>query len=78
MATFSHDYDEVIQKIPLERILVETDCPYVAPASHRGKRNEPAFIKETYHTLATLRGMDDMHFAESVRKNAERIFNILL
>ena len=41
--TFTHDYDELIKQAPIERIMSETDCPYVSPVPHRGKRNEPAF-----------------------------------
>jgi TatD DNase family protein len=45
-----------IRLVPEDRLLLETDCPYLAPAPHRGKRNEPAFLVETAHRLAELRG----------------------
>ena len=41
----ANSYEEVVKNIPLEKILIETDCPYVAPVPHRGKRNEPAYVK---------------------------------
>ena len=49
--TFTHDYDEVIKSIPLNMILVDTDSPYVSPVPHRGKRNEPFFVKEIVKKL---------------------------
>ena len=48
-------YDEIIKNIPLEKILIETDCPYVAPVPHRGKRNEPAYVKYVGSKIAELR-----------------------
>ena len=47
----------IAKRIPLDRILVETDCPYLAPVPHRGKRNEPAFVADTARFVAELRGI---------------------
>ncbi|MST04273.1 MAG: TatD family deoxyribonuclease [Candidatus Pacebacteria bacterium] len=74
--TFSHDYDEVIRSIPIDRILIETDAPYVAPMSNRGKRNEPAFILETYKKIAELKGISYDEVIGIVGQNVKRIFNI--
>lgn len=52
----AHDVREVIRTMPAERIIVETDCPYLAPVPHRGRRNEPAFIGHVLQTLADVRG----------------------
>lgn len=74
--TFANQYDEVIQKAPLEMLHAETDAPYVAPKPFRGERNEPLHVREVYKRIAELRNED----AEVVRcaliKNAERLFHI--
>ena len=45
-------------EVPLDRIFIETDCPYLAPVPHRGKRNEPAFVKETARKIGRIAGSD--------------------
>ncbi|PIP29927.1 hypothetical protein COU12_01790 [Candidatus Jorgensenbacteria bacterium CG10_big_fil_rev_8_21_14_0_10_54_38] len=72
------DYDEVIKIIPPERILSETDAPYVAPVPYRGKRNEPAYVVEVVKKLAELNGMTAEATAEQIAKNAERVFGLQL
>ncbi len=74
--TFTRDYDEVIQSIPIDRILSETDAPYVAPAPYRGKRNEPAYVVETVKKLAELKDVDVEEMREEIWKNACRIFSL--
>jgi len=58
---------------PAERILLETDCPYLAPVPHRGKRNEPAFLVETARRVAELRGVSAEDLAEQTTANWERL-----
>jgi TatD DNase family protein len=58
---------------PHERLLVETDCPYLAPVPHRGKRNEPAFLVETVRRLAEVRGCTPEEIAEVTTRNFERM-----
>jgi len=70
------DYDEAIKIIPLERILSETDAPYVSPAPHRGKRNEPAYVAETVKKLAELKGVSTDEMKAQIWQNARRIFKI--
>lgn len=74
--TFARDYDEALKYIPLDRILLETDCPYVAPKSYRGKRNEPAYIKETAEKLAELKGERLKKVLDQIYFNSTRVFNI--
>ncbi|HEY9584411.1 MAG TPA: TatD family hydrolase [Candidatus Paceibacterota bacterium] len=74
--TFTHDYDEIIKKLPLERIMAETDCPYVTPAPYRGKRNEPKYVEEVVKAIATIRGEDFEKVRETILQNTLRFFNI--
>jgi len=69
-------YDEIIKNIPLEKILIETDCPYVAPIPHRGKRNEPLFVKHTAQKIADLRGVSFEEVVEQTTKNANKLFGL--
>lgn len=72
--TFTHDYDEVVRFLPLDRIMAETDAPYVAPAPHRGKRNEPAFVVETVKQIAKIREEDEEAVRVALLENAHRVF----
>ena len=63
---------------PAERILVETDAPYLAPVPHRGRRNEPAFVFQTLEALALIRGISIERAAEVTTANAFRLFNLKL
>jgi TatD DNase family protein len=64
---------EAARITPTDRLLVETDCPYLAPAPMRGKRNEPAFIIETVRRLAEIRGCDPEEIAATTTANFERL-----
>lgn len=74
--TFARDYDESIRFMPLDRILTETDAPYVAPAAYRGKRNEPIYIVETVKKLAELKGISYEQAAQATFENACKVFKI--
>lgn len=78
MVTFkkSQALREVVKEIPIDRILVETDAPYLAPQPMRGKRNEPAFVKATAECLADLFGLPLEDFARHTTENACRLFRI--
>lgn len=76
VVTFARDYDEQIKMIPLDRILTETDAPYVSPEPYRGKRNEPAYITEVVKKLAEIKGVSYDEMAELTDANARRIFKI--
>ncbi|MEN9341953.1 MAG: TatD-related deoxyribonuclease YabD, TatD DNase family protein [Candidatus Parcubacteria bacterium] len=74
--TFTTDYHGVIQYLPVEHILSETDAPYVAPVPYRGKRNEPAFVVETVKKLAMLKGFSIEAMRDQIYQNAIRIFKV--
>ena len=67
---------EVLRALPAERILIETDCPYMAPAPFRGKRNEPAFVKYIALKAAEIREESPEKFAEQTRQNARDLYGI--
>jgi len=73
---FKLDLDEVVKKTPLERILIETDCPYLTPPQAGASRNEPIFVKHIAERIAELRGMDYREVAEATTLNAKKLFNI--
>ena len=72
--TKSKDLQDVVKRIPMERILVETDAPYLAPQSKRGKPNEPSFITETVSTIATIKGLSFEEVARITFQNASHLF----
>jgi len=74
--TFTKDYDEQIKLIPLDRILLETDAPYVAPVPYRGQRNEPAYVVEVAKKIAQIKGLTEEEVAAATTKNAQRLFQI--
>ena len=75
MVTFkSWTGDDAIRRIPAERLLVETDAPYLAPVPHRGRRNEPAFVVEVGKRIAEVRGVSFEEICETTTANAVRVF----
>jgi TatD DNase family protein len=75
MVTFKKwDDPDTVRAVAENRLLVETDAPYLAPVPHRGKRNEPAFVAQVGQRLAELRGVSTASLAESTTANALRLF----
>ncbi|MEK7608060.1 MAG: TatD family hydrolase [Patescibacteria group bacterium] len=74
--TFVRDYDNLIKRIPIERLLPETDAPYVTPVPHRGERNEPAYVSYVIDRLAELKNLSTELSKEKFLENASRIFRI--
>lgn len=72
----SHSLREVAQAVPVENLLIETDAPYLAPESHRGESNEPAFIVETGELIASLKGLPFEQFAKIVSATTLQLFKI--
>ncbi|MCX7953934.1 MAG: TatD family hydrolase [Bacteroidales bacterium] len=67
---------DVVKKIPLEYILLETDSPFLSPIPHRGKRNEPKYIKIIAETIANIKNLSIEQVAEITTQNAKKLFNI--
>jgi TatD DNase family protein len=67
---------EVVRKVPLERMLVETDSPYLTPVPHRGKRNEPAYVRFVAETIAKVKGIGVESAAETTTRNVQDLFMI--
>jgi TatD DNase family protein len=65
---------EIARDIPADRLLVETDAPYLAPVPHRGRRNEPAWVAATARVLAGVKGLDEAALAEQTVANFRRLF----
>ena len=78
IATFAKDDDlqQALKMIPMERLLIETDCPYLAPVPNRGKRNEPSYVEHVAAYLADHRGMPMDVLAEETTANARRLFSL--
>lgn len=74
--TFARDYDEVIRMVPIDRILSETDAPYLTPVPYRSKRNEPIYVVETIKKLAELKGVSVETLSAQIVESARRIFGI--
>ncbi len=76
IATFKNapEVREAIRRVPLERTLVETDAPFLAPVPHRGKRNEPAFVAEVARRVAEVHERDEAEVAEITAANCRRLF----
>jgi TatD DNase family protein len=65
---------DVARRLPLDRLLVESDCPYLAPVPHRGKRNEPAFVVEVARKVAALRGAPVEDVGRATAANFRALF----
>ncbi len=72
------DVDRVLDMIPVERLLVETDCPYLAPVPHRGKRNEPAYVTLVARHIAEMKKISYTLLEEQLQENTRRIFPRLM
>ncbi|MBA3580295.1 MAG: TatD family hydrolase [Gemmatimonadaceae bacterium] len=68
--------NDLIRAVPLDRILIESDSPYLAPVPHRGKRNEPAFVSLTLAKVAEARGVAVGQMGDAVTANARRLFDL--
>ena len=76
LITFSQRWDELIRKVPLEKIMIETDSPYMTPEPHRGKRNEPVLVKYVAQRIAEIRGITVERVGEVTTANAKLMFKL--
>ncbi|WP_265446820.1 TatD family hydrolase [Acetivibrio straminisolvens] len=67
---------EVVERVPLDRLLIETDCPYLTPEPHRGKRNDSSYVRLVAEKIAQIRGISFEEVAETTTNNAKRLFRI--
>lgn len=76
VTTFVRDYDELVKYVGIDRIVLETDAPYVTPIPFRGKRNEPAYVKYVAESIANILNLDVSAVSKKTTENARNIFNI--
>lgn len=74
----AEDIRQVIRQVPLERLLVETDSPYLAPVPYRGKQNQPAYVREVCEYVATLKGISIEELARITTNNFSNLFGVNL
>jgi len=74
--TFTRAYDEVINLIPIKKIMLETDAPYVTPAPYRGKRNEPLYVQEVAKKMAELKNISLEKIAERTTETVRKVFRV--
>jgi TatD DNase family protein len=74
--TFTRDYDDLVKYAPIERIMSETDCPFVSPAPYRGQRNEPSYVIEIVKAIAKIRNEDEKVVSGQLLDNAKKFFGI--
>ena len=67
---------DIAKQAPLEKILVETDCPYLAPDPHRGERNEPAYVEYVARKIAIIKNISFEKVADATTQNAKKLFGI--
>ncbi len=74
--TKNEDIFQLVKEIPLDRIMIETDCPFLAPEPNRGKRNEPAMVVEVAKKIAEIKGIALGEMAKKTSQNARRLFGL--
>ncbi len=76
LITFSQQWDDLIRKIPLDKLMIETDAPYMTPEPYRGHRNEPVLVQYVANRIADIRGIKLEKVAEITTKTARKFFHI--
>ena len=75
--TFARQYDEMVREVPLNRILLETDAPFLTPEPYRGKRNEPAYVVEVAKKIAELKNEPYEKIVGQTTGNCKKLFGLL-
>lgn len=70
------DYTEIIKELPLDKIMADTDSPYVAPVPHRGGQNEPLYVKNIVEEIAKIKDLNEEFVASQIVINAQKLFNL--
>ncbi|MDD4271653.1 MAG: TatD family hydrolase [Patescibacteria group bacterium] len=76
LITFSAKWDDLIRRIPNDKFMIETDCPYMTPEPFRGQRNEPILVKKVAERIAEIKNLSFERIAEISTNNARKLFNI--
>jgi TatD DNase family protein len=76
VVTYSESFDRLIREVPLESIVLETDCPYLAPVPHKGERNEPVYVQLVAEKIAQIKQISVEEVAKITTENARRAFGI--
>jgi TatD DNase family protein len=76
VVTFAKQYKELVEMTPLDRIMTETDAPYVAPVPYRGTRNEPVYVISTTEKIASIKGVSVEEMGKVAIENAKRLFHL--
>lgn len=74
--TFADQYDDVVRAVPLEKMLIETDSPFLTPVPHRGKKNHPSYVRFVAERIATLKSISVDEVARVTTENARRLFRL--
>jgi TatD DNase family protein len=76
IVTYASDYDKVLKNVPIDRILLETDSPFLAPGKYRGSKSEPWMVRLVAEKIAEVRGVEVDEVFKETTKNAERLFGL--
>lgn len=76
LVTFSRQWDDLIRRLPSDKFMIETDCPFMTPEPFRGKRNEPVFVKYVAQRIAEIKNLSVERVAEVTSRNARDLFRI--
>ena len=76
LITFSQQWDELIRKVPLDKIMIETDTPFMTPEPYRGKRNEPLLVQYVAQRIAEIKNLRIERIAEATLANAKKLFKL--